>query len=35
MDDGGRDGVGKIVHDPRTHDCDPSAIVTKEVEGCD
>ena len=35
MDDKGRDGVGKIVPDPITHDCDPSARVIEEVEGCD
>ena len=23
------------MSDPRTHDCDPSAKVTEEVEGCD
>ena len=28
-------GVGLIVLDPRTHDLDPSARVTVEVEGCD
>ena len=34
-DDKGIDGVEKIVPDPRTHDYDPSARVTVEVEGCD
>ena len=33
--DKGRDGVGKNVPDPRTHNSDLSARVTKEVEGCD
>ena len=28
-------GIGLIVLDPRTHDLDPSARVTIEVEGCD
>ena len=31
----GIDGVGTIVLDPRTHDCDPFANVTVEGEGCD
>ena len=35
MDDKRIDGVGKIVPDPRTHDCDPSARVIVDVEGCD
>ena len=35
MDDRGRDGAGKIVPDPRTHDCDPFARVSEEVEECD
>ena len=34
-DDRGIDGVGKIVIDPRTHDCYPSTRVTMDVEGCD
>ena len=34
-DDKGRDEVGKIVLDLRTHDYDPSTKVTVEVEGCD
>ena len=28
-------GVGLIMPDLRTHDLDPSARVTVEVEGCD
>ena len=31
----GIDGVGTIVLDPRTHDCDPSVRVTVEGEDCD
>ena len=34
-DDKGRYGVGKIVSDSRTHNRDPSAKVTIEVEVCD
>ena len=34
-DDKGINGVGEIVSDQITHNCDPSAIVTTEVEGCD
>ena len=28
-------GVGLIVPDPRTHDLDPFARVTVEIEGCE
>ena len=34
-DNKGRDGMGKIVSDPRTHDCDSFTRVTVEVESCD
>ena len=31
----GIDGVGTTVPDPRTNECDPSARVAMEGEGCD
>ena len=35
IDDRGINGVGKMVLELRTHDYDPFAKVTMEVEGCD
>ena len=34
-DDRGIEGVGKMVPEPRTQDCDPSAKVTVEGKDCD